>query len=188
MYRTDFWTLWEKVRVGCFKRTASKHIYYLGWNRSPTQVGCMRQVLGPGALGRPRGIGWRGRWEGGSGWGIHVNLWLIHVNVWQKPLQYCKVFSLQLIKINETKKRKVKVKTLSRVWLLVTPWTAAYQAPPSMGFSRQEYSNGVPLPSPMPTVQMTVIEKLQQLLQFDYGTTDRDSLKDFSGACVQQMK
>ena len=36
----------------------------------PAQVGCMRQVLGPGALGRPRGIGWRGRWEGGSGWGI----------------------------------------------------------------------------------------------------------------------
>ena len=32
----------------------------------------MRQVLGPGALGRPRGIEWRGRWEGGSGWGIHV--------------------------------------------------------------------------------------------------------------------
>ena len=30
MYRTDFWTLWEKVRVGCFKRTASKHVYYLG--------------------------------------------------------------------------------------------------------------------------------------------------------------
>ena len=33
------------------------------------------------ALGRPRGIGWRGRWEGGSGWGIHVNPWLIHVSV-----------------------------------------------------------------------------------------------------------
>ena len=33
----------------------------------------MRQELGPGALGRPRGIGWRGRWEGGSGWGTHVN-------------------------------------------------------------------------------------------------------------------
>ena len=41
----------------------------------------MRQVLGPGALGRPRRIGWRGRWEGGSGWGIHVNPWLIHVNI-----------------------------------------------------------------------------------------------------------
>ena len=81
MYRTDFWTLWEKGRVGCFKRTALKHVYYIGWNRSPAQVGCMRQVLGAGALGRPRGIGQRGRWEGGSGWGIHVNPWLIHVNV-----------------------------------------------------------------------------------------------------------
>ena len=65
----------------------------------------MRQVLGPGALGRPRGIGWRGRWEGGSGWGIHVTPWLIHVNVWQNPLKCCEVFSLQLIKINEKKKK-----------------------------------------------------------------------------------
>ena len=45
-------------------------------------------------------------------------------------------------------KWKVKVKLLSRAWLLATPWTAAYQAPPSMGFSRQEYWSGVPLPSP----------------------------------------
>ena len=59
----------------------------------------MRRVLGAGALGRPRGIGWRGREEGGSEWGILVNPWLIHVSVWQKPLQYCKVISLQLIKI-----------------------------------------------------------------------------------------
>ncbi|CAI9180864.1 unnamed protein product [Rangifer tarandus platyrhynchus] len=35
----------------------------------------MRQVLGPGALGRPRGMGWRGRWEGGPGWGIHNWTW-----------------------------------------------------------------------------------------------------------------
>ena len=42
----------------------------------------------------------------------------------------------------------VKVKSLSRVRLLATPWTAAYQAPPSMGFFRQEYWSGVPLPSP----------------------------------------
>ena len=41
----------------------------------------------------------------------------------------------------------MKVKSLSRVRLLVTPWTAAYQAPPSMRFSRQEYWSGVPLPS-----------------------------------------
>ena len=45
-------------------------------------------------------------------------------------------------------KWKVKVKSLSRVQLLVTPWTAAYQAPPSMGFSRQDNCSGVPLPSP----------------------------------------
>ena len=38
----------------------------------------------------------------------------------------------------------MKVKSLSRVQLLATPWTAAYQAPPSMGFSRQEYWSGVP--------------------------------------------
>ena len=44
-------------------------------------------------------------------------------------------------------KWKVKVKSLSGVQLLATPWTAAYQAPPSMGFSRQEYWSGVPLPS-----------------------------------------
>ena len=45
-------------------------------------------------------------------------------------------------------KWKVKVKSFSRVRLLATPWTAAYQAPLSMGFSRQEYWSGVPLPSP----------------------------------------
>ena len=101
-------SLWEKERVGCFKRTASKHVYYLRWNRSPAQVGCMRQVLGADALGRPRGSGWRGRWEGGLGRGIHVNPCLIHVNVWQKPLQYCKVISLQLIKINEKKENRKK--------------------------------------------------------------------------------
>ena len=44
-------------------------------------------------------------------------------------------------------KWKVKVKSLSRVQLLATPWTAAYQAPPSMGFSRREYWSGVALPS-----------------------------------------
>ena len=63
----------------------------------------MRRVVRDGALGRPRGMGLGGRWEGGSGWGIHANAWLIHVNVWQKPLQYCKVISLQLIKMNEKK-------------------------------------------------------------------------------------
>ena len=45
-------------------------------------------------------------------------------------------------------KWEVKMKTLSCVRPLATPWTAAHQAPPSMGFSRQEYWSGVPLPSP----------------------------------------
>ena len=80
----------------------------------------MRQVLGAGALGRPRGIGWRGRWGGGeSRWGIHVNPWLIHVNVWQKPLQYCKVISLQLIKINEKNKQKKQWIKKGKLWLYV---------------------------------------------------------------------
>ena len=43
----------------------------------------------------------------------------------------------------------MKVKSLSRVQLLATPWTAAYQVPLSMGFSRQEYWSGVPVPSPI---------------------------------------
>ena len=108
MYRTDFWTLWEKARVGWSERTASKHVYYQVWNRSPVQVGCMRQVLRAGALGRPRGMGCGGRWEGVSGWGTNVNPWLIHVNVWQKLLQYCKVISLQLIEIIGKRKKKRK--------------------------------------------------------------------------------
>ena len=68
MYRTDFWTLWEKERVGCFERTALKHVYYLERNRSPAQVGCMRQVLGPEQWEDPEGSGGegggRGDWDG----------------------------------------------------------------------------------------------------------------------------
>ena len=53
-------------------------------------------------------------------------------------------------------KWKVKVKSLSHVRLLATLWTAAYQAPPSMGFSRQEYWSGVPLPSLMVGSRTTI--------------------------------
>ena len=51
------------------------------------------------------------------------------------------------ISFSNARKWKVKVKSLSRVRLLAIPWTAAHQAPPSMGFSRQEYWSGVPSPS-----------------------------------------
>ena len=53
------------------------------------------------------------------------------------------------ISFSNTWKWKAKVKLLSSVWLFSTPWTAAYQAPPSVGFSRQEYWTGVPSPSPL---------------------------------------
>ena len=53
----------------------------------------------------------------------------------------------QMITYKERKERK-KVKSLSCVWLFATPWTVAYQVPPSMGFSRQEYWSGFPSPSP----------------------------------------
>ena len=58
--------------------------------------------------------------------------------------------TLEWVAISFTKawKWKVKVKSLSRVWLFATPWTVACQAPPSMGVSRQEYWSGLPLPSP----------------------------------------
>ena len=54
-------------------------------------------------------------------------------------------------------KWKLKVKSLSRVRLLATPWTAAYQAPPSTGFSRQEYWSGLPLPSLVLTIPLIIM-------------------------------
>ena len=57
-----------------------------------------------------------------------------------------------VISFSNAWKWKVKGKPLSRVRLLAIPWTAAYQAPPSIGFSRQEYWSGVPLPSPHTTL------------------------------------
>ena len=54
-----------------------------------------------------------------------------------------------VISFSRAWKWKVKVKSLSHVQLLATPWTAAYQTPPSMGLSRQGYWRGVPLPSPL---------------------------------------
>ena len=63
-------------------------------------------------------------------------------------------------------KSKVKVKSLSRVRLLATPWTAAHQAPPSVGFSRQEYWSGVPLPSLRPP---TATNKKKIFFKFNPG-------------------
>ena len=56
-------------------------------------------------------------------------------------------------------KWKVKVKSLSPVWFLTIPWTAAHQAPPSMGFSRQEHWSGVPLPSLFRTTRTLLLKR-----------------------------
>ena len=67
------------------------------------------------------------------------------------------------ISFSDAWKWKVKVKSLSRVWLLATPWTAAYEAPPSMGFSRQEYWSGVPLPSAAGSYGSSIFSFLRNL-------------------------
>ena len=70
------------------------------------------------------------------------------------------------ISFSNTWKWKVKVKSLSRVRLLATPWSAAHQAPLSMGFSRQEYWSGVPLPSPIPSATVTYFLIVRNLYPF----------------------
>ena len=81
-------------------------------------------------------------------------------------------------------KWKVKVKLLSRVRLLATPWTAAFQAPPSMGFSRQEYWSGVPLPSP----RNTITEAKREEITFHFqviGVCDSSlGLSEFSSLLI----
>ena len=67
-----------------------------GWMHETSAQGWCTGMTRRDGMGREVG--------GGSGWGTHVNPWLIHVSVWQNPLQYCKVISLQLIKINEIDK------------------------------------------------------------------------------------
>ena len=73
----------------------------------------------------------------------------------------------------------MKAKALSRVRLLATPWTAAYKAPPSIGFSRQEYWSGVPLPSPSIMLVVKNTKKINMTPSTDgleWGTdTNNDS-------------
>ena len=97
-------------------------------------------------------------------------------------------------------KWKVKVKSLSRVRLFATPWTAAYQAPPSMGFSRQEYWNGVPLPSPnhslLPNISnlllpcIFTVPKLKSSVRPNFMKTYYVcvfSVKNRKSSCVKKM-
>ena len=86
-----------------------------------------------------------------------------------------KVRTLQwfAISFSNVWKWKVKVKSLSRLQLFATPWTAAYQAPPSMEFSRQEYRSGVPLPS---LEEISILSQSVVFLYFFALITEEDFL------------
>ena len=89
--------------------------------------------------------------------------------LWARTLEWV------VISFSNAWKWKVKVKSLSRVWPLA--WTAAYQAAPSMGFSRQEYWSGVPLPSPLLTL-FTCIWKLNDAITLLISGPILESLDD----------
>ena len=80
-------------------------------------------------------------------------------------------------------KQAVKVKSLSCVWPSATPWTAAHQAPPSMGFSRQEYWSGVPLPSPA-TILLTYKEMTANAVFSNYYFGCTESSLQHAGSIV----
>ena len=101
----------------------------------------MKQITSPGWMHETSAQGWctgktqrdgmGRRQEGGSGWGTHVNPWLIHVNVWQKPLQYCKVISLQLIKINGKKKKNQVTMLCATPTMVLLTWFTPHSLPES---------------------------------------------------------
>ena len=71
---------------------------------------------------------------------LSISIWIFKIYLISMRLKPILDFFLQ--------KKWSEVKSLSHVWLFVIPWTVAYQAPPSLGFSRQEYWSGLPFPSP----------------------------------------
>ena len=96
MYRTVFWTLWERARVGWFGRMALKHVYYYMWNKSPVQVRCMIQDARGWCTGMTRrdGMGTEVREEfrmGNMCMPVADLRWCV-----VEPIKYCKVISLQL--------------------------------------------------------------------------------------------
>ena len=85
-------------------------------------------------------------------------------------------------------KWKVKVKSLSRVPLFETPWTAAYQAPPSMGFSRQEHWSGVPLPSPLSATKHSTYHLHLAIGTITQNTMARSLAKTEKRECQNSVK
>ena len=91
MYRTVFWTLWERERVGCFGRMALNTYNIIYETSRQSRFDARYWLLGAGALGRPRGMVRGGRKEEGSGWGTRVYLWQIHADIWQNQYNIVKL-------------------------------------------------------------------------------------------------
>ena len=99
MYRTVFWTLWERVRVGQFGRIALKHVYYHMWSEMPVQVWCMIQDARGWCTGMIQRDG-IGREVGGEYRMGNTCTCMADSCQWMaKPLQYCKVISLRINKL-----------------------------------------------------------------------------------------
>ena len=115
MYRTVFWTLWERVRVAWFGRMALKHVYYHIWKKSPVQVRCMGQGARGWCTGMTQRDGMGREVGGGFRMGSTCTPVADSCQCMAKPIQYCKVISLQLKEINLYFK-KLKKKEKSRKW------------------------------------------------------------------------
>ena len=125
MYRTVFWTLWERFKVGWFGRMALKHVYYHMWNGSPVQVRCMIQGAQGWCTGMTQRDGMGREVEGGFRMGNTCTPVADSCQCMAKPIQYCKVIQFSSIQL------------LSRVQLFETPWIAARQASLSITNSRR---------------------------------------------------
>ena len=100
MYRTVFWTLWERATVGWFGRMALKHVYYHMWNELPVQVRCMIQGAQGWCTEMTQRDGMGREVEGGFRMGNTRTPTVDSCWCMAKPIQYCKVISLQLKYIN----------------------------------------------------------------------------------------
>ena len=131
-------------------------------------------MLGAGALGRPRGMIWRGRREAGSGWGTHVYLWRIHFDIWQNQYNIVKFKNKMKLKNKKESSPAPQFKSINSSVLnllycpiftsihvsevskvaqscptLCDPMDCSLPGLSAIGFCRQEYWSGSPFPSPM---------------------------------------
>ena len=134
---------------------------------------CMAQETHTGALYQPSGVGWGERGAAKSLQSCPTLCDPIDGSPTGSPVPgilQARTLEWVAISFSNACKWKVKGKSLSRVRLFVTPWTAAHRAPPSMGFSRQEYWSGVPSPPPNLSPGNSKKGSPQVELIYAYGT------------------